>query len=83
MDPAFPSIRIETTNPNDFFSPVIIQGLAAGETTDVYVNISIPAGADVQQQTWQVWFTDSGGTNSGEKGRVSMNSLFQNSLVFH
>ncbi|RJU94212.1 MAG: hypothetical protein DWC00_07080, partial [Candidatus Poseidoniales archaeon] len=33
----------------------------------------IPAGADVQQQTWQVWFIDSGGTNSGEKGRVSMN----------
>ena len=56
MDPAFPSIRIETTNPNDFFSPVIIQGLGAGKTTDVYVNISIPAGADVQQQTWQVWF---------------------------
>ena len=73
MDPAFPSIRIETTNPNDFFSPVIIQGLGAGETTDVYVNISIPAGADVQQQTWQVWFRDSGGTNSGEKGRVTMN----------
>ena len=73
MDPAFPSIRIETTNPNDFFSPVIVQGLGAGQTTDVYVNISIPAGADVQQQTWQVWFQDSGGTNSGEKGRVSMN----------
>ena len=73
MDPAFPSIRIETTNPNDFFSPVIIQGLGAGETTEVYVNLSIPAGADVQQQTWQVWFRDSGGTNSGEKGRVSMN----------
>ncbi|MGB2352907.1 MAG: hypothetical protein ACPH9J_04295 [Candidatus Poseidoniaceae archaeon] len=73
MDPGFPSIRIETTNPNDFFSPVIIQGLGAGQTTDVYVNISIPAGADVQQQTWQVWFRDSGGTNSGEKGRISMN----------
>ncbi|MGB1659610.1 MAG: hypothetical protein ACPHHS_03855 [Candidatus Poseidoniaceae archaeon] len=73
MDPGFPSIRIETTNPNDFFSPVIIQGLGAGQTTDVYVNISIPAGADVQQQTWQVWFRDSGGTNSGEKGRLSMN----------
>ena len=73
MDPAFPSIRIETTNPNDFFSPVIIQGLGAGQSTDVYVNISIPAGADVQQQTWQVWFRDSGGTNSGEKGRLSMN----------
>ncbi|MGA0380030.1 MAG: hypothetical protein ACO3NJ_04400 [Candidatus Poseidoniaceae archaeon] len=73
MDPAFPSIRIETTNPNDFFSPVIIQGLGAGQSTDVFVNISIPAGADVQQQTWQVWFRDSGGTNSGEKGRVSMN----------
>ena len=72
MDPAFPSIRIETTNPNDFFSPVIVQGLGAGKTTDVYVNISIPAGADVQQQTWEVWFMDSGGTNSGEKGRVSM-----------
>ena len=73
MDPAFPSIRIETTNPNDFFSPVIIQGLGAGQSTDVFVNISIPAGADVQQQTWQVWFRDSGGTNSGEKGRLSMN----------
>ena len=73
MDPAFPSIRIETTNPNDFFSPVIIPSIAAGQTIDVFVNITIPAGADVQQQTWQVWFLDSGGTNSGEKGRVSMN----------
>ena len=73
MDPAFPSIRIETSNPNDFFSPVIIPSIGAGETVDVYVNITIPAGADVQQQTWQVWFQDSGGTNSGEKGRVSMN----------
>ena len=70
---AFPSIRIETSNPNDFFSPVIIPSIGAGETVDVYVNITIPAGADVQQQTWQVWFQDSGGTNSGEKGRVSMN----------
>ena len=73
MDPGFPSIRVETPNPNDFFSPVIIPSIGAGETVDVWVNISIPAGADVQQQTWQVWFTDSGGTNSGEKGRVSMN----------
>lgn len=73
MDPGFPSIRIETINPNDFFSPVIIPSIGAGETIDVYVNISIPAGADVQQQTWQVWFRDSGGTNSGEKARVSMN----------
>ena len=73
MDPAFPSIRIETSNPNDFFSPVIIPSIGAGQTVDVYVNITIPAGADVQQQTWQVWFRDSGGTNSGEKGRVSMN----------
>lgn len=73
MDPAFPSIRIETSNPNDFFSPVIIPSIGAGQTVDVYVNISIPAGAEVQQQTWQVWFQDSGGTNSGEKGRVTMN----------
>ena len=73
MDPGFPSIRVETPNPNDFFSPVIIPSIGAGETVDVWVNISIPAGADVQQQTWQVWFTDSGSTNSGEKGRVSMN----------
>ena len=73
MDPGFPSIRVETPNPNDFFSPVIIPSIGAGETVDVWVNISIPAGADVQQQTWQVWFVDSGGTNSGEKGRVSMN----------
>ena len=73
MDPGFPSIRVETPNPNDFFSPVIIPSIGAGETIDVWVNISIPAGADVQQQTWEVWFTDSGSTNSGEKGRVSMN----------
>jgi uncharacterized membrane protein len=73
MDPGFPSIRVETPNPNDFFSPVIIPSIGAGETIDVWVNISIPAGADVQQQTWQVWFTDSGSTNSGEKGRIAMN----------
>ena len=39
----------------------------------MFTNISIPAGAEVQQQTWQVWFQDSGGTNSGEKGRATMN----------
>jgi len=47
-------------------------GIKAGETVEIWVNLSIPPGADVQQQTWSIWLTDASNQNAGEKGRVTM-----------
>ena len=37
----------------------------------MWINLSVPAGADVQQQVWQVWWEDAGGTQLGEMGRIT------------
>ena len=66
-------LRIEAAmNQNDNDNNVILQGLDGGETTEAYFNLSIPAGADVQQLVWNMWITDSSASQK-EKFRVSMN----------
>ena len=72
MDPAMQMIRIDVPNSNDHDTNVLMPGIKAGETVEVWVNLSIPPGADVQQQTWNVWFTDASNQNGGEKSRMSM-----------
>jgi uncharacterized membrane protein len=47
-------------------------GIKVGETVEVWINFFIPPGVDVQQQTWNVWFTDASNQNAGEKSRMSM-----------
>lgn len=72
MSPQMPMIRIDVADSNDHDFDVLMPAIPGGETREVYVNLSIPAGADVQQQIWQVWFTDASGAATGEKGRVAM-----------
>jgi uncharacterized membrane protein len=72
MNPQMPMIRIDVADSNDHDFDVLIPAISGGATVDVYVNLSIPAGADVQQQIWQVWFTDASSSGTGEKGRLIM-----------
>jgi len=72
MDPAMQMIRIDVPNSNDHDTNVLMPGIKAGETVEVWVNLSIPPGADVQQQSWSLWFTDASNQNGGEKSRLSM-----------
>ena len=71
MNPMNPQLRLDTDNPNDNDFNVVIPPIGPGETTEVWANLSIPPGTDVQQQTWDLWFTDASSQNSGEKARVS------------
>ena len=64
-------IRIDSDNPTQHGVNVIIPPIPAGNTTEMWINLSIPAGSDVQQQVWQVWWTDAGGTQLGEMGRIT------------
>ena len=72
MSPQMPAIRIDVADSNDHDFDVLMPAIPAGATREVYVNMSIPPGADVQQQIWQVWFTDASGASTGEKGRLMM-----------
>lgn len=72
MSPSSPSIRIDSENLNSHGTSVLLPPIKPGEPQEMWVNLSVPPGADVQQQQWSVWWTDAGGTNSGEKGRLDM-----------
>ena len=71
MNPSLPMIRIDSANPTQHGVNVIIPPIPAGNTTEMWINLSIPAGSDVQQQVWQVWWDDVGGTQLGEMGRIT------------
>ena len=71
MDPVIPQLRLDTANPNDNDFNVVIPPIGPFETTEVWANLSIPPGADVQIQDWEIWFSDASSANTGEKARVS------------
>jgi uncharacterized membrane protein len=71
MNPSLPMIRIDSANPTQHGVQVVIPPIPAGNTTEMWINLSIPAGSDVQQQVWEVWWEDFGGTQLGEMGRVT------------
>ena len=71
MNPSLPAIRIDSENPNQHGTTVMLPAIPGGNTTEMWINLSVPAGADVQQQVWQVWWEDAGGTQLGEMGRIS------------
>ena len=71
MNPSLPMIRIDSENPTQHGTNVILPVIPGGNTSEMWINLSIPAGADVQQQLWQVWWEDAGGTQLGEMGRIS------------
>lgn len=85
MDPMNPQLRLDTDNPNDNDFNVVIPPVGPGQTTEVWANLSIPPGADVQQQNWELWFTDASSQNSGEKARnissISINSQYSVSIT--
>ena len=71
MNPGLPMIRIDSEHPTQHGVNVILPAIPAGESTEIWINLSIPAGSDVQQQVWQVWWDDAGGTQLGEMGRIT------------
>jgi len=46
--------------------------LGAGDTIEFWANLTVPAGADVQQQTWNLWLSDASSAQLGEKARLEM-----------
>jgi len=72
MNPQMPMLRIDVAESNDHDFNVLMPAIPAGATREVYVNLSVPAGADVQQVIWEVWFTDASSSSAGEKGRLTM-----------
>jgi uncharacterized membrane protein len=72
MDPSYPAIRIDSDNINSHGNTVLLPPIKPEEPQEMWVNLSVPPGADVQQQQWSVWWADAGGTNSGEKARLDM-----------
>jgi len=71
MNPSLPMIRIDSANPNQHGTNVILPAIPGGNTSEMWINLSIPAGSDVQQQVWEVWWEDAGSTQLGEMGRIS------------
>ena len=83
MSPASPSIRIDSDNVNSHGSVVLLPPIKPDEPQEMWVNLSVPPGADVQQQQWSVWWTDAGGTNSGEKARLDMDLAILSQYGIH
>jgi len=71
MNPGLPMIRIDSEHPTQHGVNIILPAIPAGESTEIWINLSIPAGSDVQQQVWQIWWDDAGGTQLGEMGRIT------------
>ena len=80
MDPNNPMIRQDAvymsaagypTLVGDHDTSILIPQIPGGASIDLWVNLTIPPGADVQQLSWELWFTDASGQNAGEKARVS------------
>ena len=80
MDPANPMIRQDAvymsaagypTLVGDHDTSILIPPIQGGASIDLWVNLTIPPGADVQQLTWELWLTDASGQNSGEKARLT------------
>ncbi|MGB0612462.1 MAG: hypothetical protein ACPGMW_07535, partial [Poseidonia sp.] len=68
----FPIIRMDIEGSSNHGTNVIIPPIGAGETIEFWSNLTVPAGADVQQRTWNLWLTDASSAQLGEKGRLTM-----------
>ena len=69
-----PSIRFDIETSNNHNVNVVIPPINGGKTIEIWANLTIPAGADVQQQTWSLWFTDASGLQLGEKARLEIST---------
>lgn len=67
-----PSIRFDIESSNNHNVNVVIPPINGGKTIEIWANLTIPPGADVQQQTWHLWLTDASGSQLGEKARLEL-----------
>ncbi|MCH1527497.1 MAG: hypothetical protein L7S49_04715 [Candidatus Poseidoniaceae archaeon] len=83
MNPSLPMIRIDSENPTQHGTSVILPVIPGGNTSEMWINLSVPAGADIQEQVWQVWWEDAGGTQLGEMGRISTELVIKEQYGVH
>jgi len=72
MDFANPMLRIDSSHPSNHGMEVQLPATPSGNTTEMWINLSIPAGSDVQQQTWNVTWSDGSSQNLGVLASRSM-----------
>jgi len=72
MDFSNPMLRIDSSHPSNHGMEVQLPSTPSGNTTEMWINLSIPAGSDVQQQTWNVTWSDGSSQNLGVLGSRSM-----------
>lgn len=68
----YPIIRMDIEGSNNHGTNVIMPPLGAGKTVEFWANLTVPAGAEVQQQDWNLWLTDASSAQLGEKARLGM-----------
>ena len=68
----FPVIRVDVTGSSNHGTNMILPPLSGGDSVEFWVNLSVPAGADVQQQTWNLWLSDASSAQLGEKARIDL-----------
>ena len=68
----FPIIRMDVEGSSNHGTNLIMPPLGAGKTVEFWANLTVPAGADVQQQNWNLWLTDASSASLGEKARLGM-----------
>ena len=72
MDFSNPMLRIDSSHPSNHGMDVQLPATPSGNTTEMWINLSIPAGSDVQQQTWNVTWSDGSSQNLGVLASRSM-----------
>ena len=68
----YPIIRLDVEGSNNHGTNMIFPPLGAGKTVEFWANLTVPAGADVQQRIWNLWLTDASSAQLGEKARLTM-----------
>jgi hypothetical protein len=68
----YPIIRMDIEGSSNHGLNVVMPPLGAGKTIEFWANMTVPAGADVQQQTWNLWLMDASSAQLGEKARIAM-----------
>ena len=68
----YPIIRLDVEGSSNHGTNLISPPIGAGKTIEVWANLTVPAGADVQQQTWNLWLKDASSAQLGEKARLTM-----------
>ncbi len=68
----FPIIRLDVEGSNNHGTNMVLPPLGAGRTIEFWANLTVPAGADVQQRIWNLWLQDASSAQLGEKARLTM-----------